>query len=41
MGTGHHRVCGVVSPNGDRLVAMAMAMAMLSDASKSKKKVVA
>jgi len=38
MGTGHHRVCGMVSPNGDRLVAMAMAM--VSDASKSKKKVV-
>jgi len=39
MGTGHHHVCGVVSPNRDRLVVMAMAM--VSDASKSKKKVVA
>jgi len=25
MGTGHHHVCGVVSPNSDRLVEMAMA----------------
>jgi len=25
MGTGYHRVCSVVSPDGDRLVAMAMA----------------
>jgi len=25
MGTGHHRVCGVVSPDSDGLVEMAMA----------------